>query len=75
LASQWKTAKVLGSFSLTHNIIAGIKIQDVAEALFVLATRAWCALFVLYGSLPHAAVDQQQSQQPKWNHLFSSVQY
>lgn len=61
LTSQWKTVKFLGSLSLTHDIIAGIKIQDVAEALFALASGALCVLSVLYVFLPHTAVDQQQS--------------
>lgn len=58
-----KAVKFHGSLSLTHDISARIKIQDVAEALFLLVNEALCylKLFVLYGSLPYTAVDQQQS--------------
>lgn len=59
LTSQWKIAKFLGSLSLTHDVIAGIKMQDVAEVLLALANRTPCALFMLYGSLPQTNVDQQ----------------
>lgn len=59
MTSQWKIAKFLGSLSLTHDVIAGIKMQDVAEVVFTLTNRAPRAQFLLYGSLPQAAVDQQ----------------
>lgn len=60
LIPQWKTAKFLGSFSLTHDIIAGIKIRDTAEAQFILANGTLCALSVLCDSLSHIAIYQQQ---------------
>lgn len=58
-----ETVKFHGSLSLTNVVSAGIKIQDVAGTLFILVNAALCymKLFVLYGSLPHTAVDQQQS--------------
>lgn len=58
-----EAVKFHDSLSLTHDVSAGIKIQDVAETSFVLVDEALCymKLFVFYGSLPHTAVDQQQS--------------